>query len=107
MLVAGGLIAQTVSFGPPAPATAEAVRTLDRAATRALGAVDEPVGPGRYRYVATRVWWMATTSTEDRSFALLTENLLETWVPANPRDEWMPRRDVTGNRQWVVGTEEE
>ena len=108
VLVAGGLIAQTVSFGGPAPATAEAVRTLDRAAVQAIGAVDEPVGPGQYRYVATRAWWMATTTSEDgRGFARLEENLLETWVPANPRDEWLLRRDATGNGQWVIGTQEE
>ncbi|XVS66559.1 CU044_5270 family protein [Actinosynnema sp. CA-299493] len=107
VLVAGALVAQTVSFGPPAPATAEAVQTLDHAAARALGAVDEPVGPGRYRYVATHAWWMATSSVEGKGFARLTEHLLETWVPADPRDEWLLRRDVTGNEQWVIGTEEE
>ncbi|MEU4762370.1 CU044_5270 family protein [Actinosynnema sp. NPDC023794] len=107
LLVAGALIAQTVSFGPPAPATAEAVRTLDRAAAQSVGAVDEPVGPGQYRYVATHAWWMGTSSVEGKVFARLTEHLLETWAPANPRDEWLLRRDVTGNEQWVVGTKEE
>ncbi|KOX18634.1 hypothetical protein ADK67_36170 [Saccharothrix sp. NRRL B-16348] len=107
LLVAGALIAQTVSFGPPAPATAEAVRTLDRAAAQSVGAVDEPVGPGQYRYVATHAWWMGTSSVEGKVFARLTEHLLETWAPADPRDEWMLRRDVTGNEQWVLGTKEE
>ncbi|MFT7837803.1 CU044_5270 family protein [Saccharothrix sp. BKS2] len=109
VLVAGALVAQTVSFGGSAPpASAEAVATLDRAAVGAIGAVDEPVGPGRYRYVATRAWWMASSTGQDgRPFAHLAENLLETWAPADPTGEWLLRRDVTGNQQWVLGTEEE
>ncbi|MEV1113739.1 CU044_5270 family protein [Actinosynnema sp. NPDC049800] len=107
VLVAGALVAQTVSFGGPAPATAEAVRTLDQAASTTIGAVDEPVGPGQYRYVATHAWWMGTTSVEGKGFAWLTEHLMETWVPANPSDEWMLRRDATGNEQWVIGTRAE
>ncbi|WP_158843940.1 CU044_5270 family protein [Saccharothrix deserti] len=107
VLVAGALIAQTLPFRGKAPATAEAVATLDRAAAQAIGAVDEPVGPGQYRYIATHAWWMATHDMGDEKFALLAENLMETWAPANEQDEWMLRRDVTGNRQWVIGTEEE
>ncbi|MFD0207321.1 MULTISPECIES: CU044_5270 family protein [Saccharothrix] len=108
VLVAGTLLAQTVSFGGSAPATAEAVQALDSAAARAIGAVDEPVGPGRYRYVATHAWWMgSTTSRDGREFAWLAEHLKETWEPADPRDEWMLRQDITGNVQWVVGTAEE
>ncbi|MFT7839839.1 CU044_5270 family protein [Saccharothrix sp. BKS2] len=107
VLVAGALVAQTVPFGGSAPASAEAVAALDRAAAGAIGAVDEPVGPGRYRYVATRAWWMASASVDGREFARLAENLLETWVPADPAGEWLLRRDVTGNQRWVLGTEEE
>ncbi|RKT51798.1 CU044_5270 family protein [Saccharothrix australiensis] len=107
VLVAGGLVVQTVSFGRRAPATAEAVATLDRAAARTIGAVDHEVGPGQYRYVATRAWWMASTGGDQGEFARLVENVLETWVPADPRAEWLLRRDVTGNQRWVVGTEEQ
>ncbi|GAA1340258.1 CU044_5270 family protein [Saccharothrix algeriensis] len=109
VLVAGGQVVQTVSFGRnPAPAGAEAVATLDRAATSSIGVLDEEVGPGQYRYVATRAWWMASAhGGEGRDFARLAENVLETWAPANPRDEWLLRRDVTGNQRWVVGTEEQ
>ncbi|CAL9539845.1 hypothetical protein SUDANB95_04174 [Actinosynnema sp. ALI-1.44] len=103
VLVAAGLVAQTVSFGRDrAPASAEAAATLDRAAARTIGAVDQPVPPGGYRYVATRAWWMATSG----EFSRLAENLLETWAPADEKAEWLLRRDVTGNQQWVVGTAE-
>ncbi|ONI88894.1 hypothetical protein ALI22I_18220 [Saccharothrix sp. ALI-22-I] len=107
VLVAGALIAQTVSFGGRAPATAEAVQTLDRAAAQTIGAVDEPVGPGQYRYIAMRTWGLETHDMGDKVFANLAENLIETWVPANEQDEWMLRRDTTDNNQWVIGTEEE
>src|SRR5262249_13579561 len=30
---------------------------------------------------------------------------LETWVPANEKDVWLWRRDVTGARKWISGTE--
>lgn len=108
VLVAGGLIAQTVSFGGnPAPASAEAVAALDNAATKTIGAQDDPVGPGQYRYVSTHAWWMDHTALNGgKPFARLAENLLETWVPAKETDEWLERRDVTGKSKWVVGTEE-
>ncbi|WP_199444395.1 CU044_5270 family protein [Umezawaea beigongshangensis] len=109
VLVAGGLVAQTVSFGgSPPSASAEAAATLDRAAAGVIGEADEPVGPGRHRYVATRAWWMASSTAGDgRRFARLAENLLQTWVPADPAGEWLLRRDVTGDQQWVLGTEQE
>ncbi|MEU4745600.1 hypothetical protein AB0G02_34760, partial [Actinosynnema sp. NPDC023658] len=107
VLVAGALVAQTASFDGAARATAEAVQTLDLAAARSVGAVDEPVAPGRYRYVATHAWWMASTTSGGREYARLVENLIRTWVPADPRGESLLRRAATGNRQWVVGTEDE
>ncbi|CCH33780.1 CU044_5270 family protein [Actinosynnema sp. NPDC047251] len=108
VLVAAGLVAQTVSFGRDrAPASAEAVSALDRAAALTIGAADPAVGPGQYRYVATHAWWMASTAGTDKQFARLAENVLETWAPTDPRDEWLLRRDVTGNQQWVLGTEQE
>lgn len=66
-----------------------------------ITSVDEPLGPGEYRYIATHAWWM---STMDR-YSYLAENVLETWVPADQKQVWMWRRDVTGARKWVAGTE--
>ncbi|SFQ50910.1 hypothetical protein SAMN05421810_108180 [Amycolatopsis arida] len=107
VVAAGVLVAQTVSFGGRPPASAEAAEALDRAAVSTIGAVDDPVGPGQYRYVGTRAWWSAMTEKDGRTFVRLTENLLETWAPAKETDEWLLRRDVTGERRWVVGTEQE
>lgn len=100
-MVASVLVVQTVQFDDAMPSAA-AVEQLNSAAAK-TGAVDEPVGPGEYRYIATHAWWMA--SMEEYSY--LAENLLETWVPVDQQQEWLWRRDVTGARKWVSGSEEE
>ncbi len=97
-MVASVLVVQTVQLGEHIPDAA--ADELNRAAAR-VEAVDEPLGPGEYRYIATHAWWM---SMNDR-YSYLAENLLETWVPADEKQEWLWRRDVTGARKWVVGTE--
>ena len=101
-VVASVLVVQTVQFGDTIP-SAEATSQLNSAANM-INNVDEPLGPGQYRYIATHAWWMATI---DQKYAYLAENLLETWVPADEKQEWMWRRDVTGARKWVTGTETE
>ncbi|CRK60983.1 hypothetical protein [Alloactinosynnema sp. L-07] len=107
-VAAGVLVAQTFSFNGNPPAASAAAAALNQAADR-VGATDQPVGPGQYRYVATRAWWMSSIATSDggTDFAYLAENLIETWVPQTYDQEWMQRRDVTGKREWVKGTEAE
>lgn len=104
-VTAGTLVVQTVQFGGRAPSAA-AVSQLNSAADRVAPA-DQPLGPGQYRYVATHAWWMSTSVLRDGSYSYLAENLLETWVPADQKQEWLWRRDVTGARKWIGGTEEE
>jgi hypothetical protein len=98
--VAGVLVVQTVHFGDNIPTAAAA--SLNSAADK-VHSVDQPLGPGQYRYIATHAWWMTSAPT----FSYLGENVLETWVPADQKQDWMLRRDVTGAREWVVGSEEE
>jgi hypothetical protein len=81
-----------------------AVKELNVAADN-IEANDEPLRPGQYRYIATHAWWMSYADTGGKPFAYLAENLLETWVPANEKDDWLWRRDVTGARKWVVGND--
>jgi hypothetical protein len=99
-VVASVLVVQTVQFGDTIPNAA--AERLNSVASR-VHAVDEPVGPGQYRYVVTHAWWMSSMGR----YSYLAENLLETWVPADRTQEWLWRRDVTGARKWVSGTEEE
>lgn len=86
--------------------SAEAIGVLNQAAAAALGAVDEPVGSGQYRYVETRAWW--TTFSGYQVFQ--DENLIRIWVPADPDDpakDWMLDRRPTGNRVWITGDEQQ
>jgi hypothetical protein len=105
-LVAGVLVVQTVQFDSTIPSAA--AEKLNSAADN-ITAVDEPLGPGQYRYIATHAWWMATIANRapKHSYSYLAENLLETWVPADEKQDWLWRRDVTGARKWVSGTEAE
>ena len=76
---------------------------LPSAAADKITSVDEPLAPGQYRYVATHAWWMTSAG----KYSYLSENLLETWVPADEKEDWLQRRTVTGNRKWLSGTEAE
>jgi len=100
-VVAAVLVVQTVQFGDNMPSAA-AVEGLNSAADK-VNSVDEPLGPGQYRYIATHAWWMSSMD----KYSYLAENLLETWVPADEKQDWLWRRDVTGARKWVSGTEAE
>jgi hypothetical protein len=95
-VVAGVLVVQTVQLDNTIPSAA--AEQLNSAADRVV-AIDEPLAPGQYRYIATHAWWMASSP----DFAYLAENLLETWVPADQTREWLWRRDVTGANKWLSG----
>lgn len=99
-MVASVFVVQTVQLGDHIPNAA--ADQLNKAAAK-VDAVDEPLGPGQYRYIATHAWWMSMSD----KYSYLAENLLETWVPADEEQEWLWRRDVTGARKWIVGTEQE
>lgn len=105
-VVAGLLVAQTVSFNGNPPGASAAAAELNTAADR-VGASDPPVGPGQYRYVGTRAWWMGMGAPNGKMLAVLEENLIEQWAPAEFDQEWMQRRQTTGNRKLLLGTEEE
>ncbi len=97
-VVASVVVVQNVQLHQNVPSAAgEQLRI----AADNIVAVDQPLGPGQYRYIATHAWWMATIG----KYSYLAENVLETWVPADEKQEWLWRRDVTGARQWVAGTE--
>jgi hypothetical protein len=99
-VAASVVVVQNVQLHQNVPSAAGDQLTI--AADR-IASVDEPLGPGDYRYIATHAWWMSTMD----KYSYLAENVLETWVPADQTQEWMWRRDVTGARKWVAGTEAE
>ncbi|HWM07340.1 MAG TPA: CU044_5270 family protein [Actinophytocola sp.] len=103
-VVAGVLVAP---FGNQQPVASAAARELNSAADK-IGTSDERVGPGQYRYVATHAWYLQTdVVSESKQFSYFEEHLMETWAPADWRQEWLRRDTVTGKRQWVEGSEAE
>ena len=70
-------------------------------------AVDEPLGPGQYRYVLTRAWWTGHLQRSGHDFSCLAENIIQVWVPADERDEWLLDRRQTGRRIWLKGSAEQ
>jgi hypothetical protein len=70
-------------------------------------AVDEPMGPGQCRYVLTRAWWMGHVQRSGHDFSCLAENVIQIWVPADERDQWLLDRRQTGRRTWLEGTAEQ
>ena len=103
-IVAGVLVVQAVPFGDAPVAAAAAAEVLNEAADR-IGASDPVVAPGQYLYVESHRWDMLITHTEDRTFSYLQENVIQTWVPHDRNDEWLQRTYVTGQREWLEGSE--
>ena len=104
LAIVGGLVFLQTGNQPVASAAA---RELNSAADK-IGGADEPVGAGQYRYVATHAWYLQTgVPSGDKEFSYFEEHLIETWVPADWRQEWLQRETVTGKRQWVDGSEAE
>jgi hypothetical protein len=111
LIVAGVLIVQTVSIGDHPPAASAAAAGLNSAADK-VGARDPAVAPGQYRYLAAHSWNLATIAlagkdgnTADAGLSYLQEQLSETWIPADPDQEWLLRTGDTDNRKWLVGSE--
>lgn len=93
--------------GPPRagePTTLGASELLVRAAANV--APDERVGPGQYLYIRSTSWSSASVASGP-PLLWLQESKTETWVPADRTDEWMQRRNMTGKRKWLIGSEQE
>ncbi len=95
--VAAGLLVFQ-SSGENAP-TAAALNT----AADNVTVTDPALEPGQYRYIATHSWYMNSGT----DYAVLVEQLHEQWIPREWRDEWLLRREPTGNLDWVLGTAED
>jgi hypothetical protein len=106
LVIVGLLVPSFVTEHDKPVNSAQAIGALNRAAVAALGATDEPVGAGQYRYIETHAWW-TTFSGYD---IFQDESLIRIWVPAAPDDpaqDWMLDRHPTGNRVWIKGSEEQ
>jgi hypothetical protein len=105
LLVASALVVRNGTT--PAPKASTAANGPQKAAN---GAQDPVVKPGQYLYIREEAWWRTTFvggPNTTKTFEYLTDNLIETWVPADQTRTWMQRRSIIGQRKWLVGTEAE
>jgi hypothetical protein len=112
-VVAGFLAVQAIPFGEKRPAASAAVVELNSTADR-VGAPDPPLRPGQYRYVNTHAWYQQTAALVDKagnqttdSLTLLGEQVTETWLPQDPKEECLIRSGTTGNYKWIKGSDVE
>lgn len=94
-LVAGGLAVEAVSIGDSKTGNYAAAAGLNAAADR-IHSSDPPVGPGQYRYIAQHLWGGLYRTTGESWHS---ETVIETWVPADPTQEWLERTTRTGQRK--------
>jgi hypothetical protein len=100
VLVAGGVVLQTVDFtGDGARSTAQAAEALNRAAGLAANASDQPLGAGQYRYVRSR--YQGITLVDDGRTAYHAGLLNELWIPGDVRQEWLERQVDDGAASWL------
>ena len=81
VLVAIGLLVPSFITKQNKPVnSADAISALNAAAVAALGATDEPVAAGQFRYIETHSWNTVFSGYD----IYQDENLSEVWVPAIP-----------------------
>ncbi|MFB9689823.1 CU044_5270 family protein [Amycolatopsis plumensis] len=82
-----------------------AVQVLTRAADLTVGAADQPVGPGQFRYVAEHTWVQRGVQTGDRTgYTYLWEQEVDRWIPADERDVWQETRRILGTGKFLGGS---
>lgn len=100
-VVVAGAVGTQLLPGDEAEIDAASVAVLDRAA-QAPGA-DAPLAPGQFRYVETHAWNMNRTPEKDLTYRV--ESVTREWVPSDERQEWLLRKEFTGNREFLTGNE--
>lgn len=83
-------------------ASAAAAEVLNQAAAKTG---DVLLQPGQYLYVLEDARWMASGGSDPVKFAYLLRQKLETWIPADRRQEWLHRRSPVGEKEWLIGSQ--
>ncbi len=86
----------------PSMGSAAAAEVLKQAA---LSAGDAVVPPGQYLYVLQYARWSMTDS--DYRWMYLQDQTLQTWIPADRTGTWLYRRNRTGDKQWLIGSQQD
>ncbi|MFI5585486.1 CU044_5270 family protein [Amycolatopsis sp. NPDC051758] len=104
--------AATPQAAPSAPVSSSpqirlmsATEVLNRAADLSVGAVDQPVGPGQFRYVAEHTWVGRGVQTGDTTgYTYLWEQQIERWIPADAHDVWQEDRKILTTGKFLGGS---
>ncbi|ANZ34723.1 hypothetical protein BBK82_00150 [Lentzea guizhouensis] len=103
VLIAGAaLIAPSLVSRDTGVGSASAGEVLEAAA---LSADDRLVQPGQFLYVLQYSRW--SSSDSEYRYLYLEDQTLETWIPAARGDVWLHRRTNTGNKQFLLGSEQD
>ncbi|GAB3144386.1 hypothetical protein GCM10027258_32950 [Amycolatopsis stemonae] len=82
-----------------------AVQVLNRAADLSVGAVDQPVGPGQFRYVDEHTWVQRGVQTgDDTGYTYLWEQQIQRWIPADAHDVWQESRRILNTGKFLGGS---
>ncbi|WP_410586491.1 CU044_5270 family protein [Amycolatopsis sp. lyj-23] len=82
-----------------------AVQVLTRAADLTVGAADQPVGPGQFRYIAEHTWVQRGVHTGDATgYTYLWEQEVDRWIPADERDVWQETRRILNTGKFLGGS---
>ncbi|WP_206785841.1 CU044_5270 family protein [Amycolatopsis sp. MtRt-6] len=82
-----------------------AAQVLARAADLTVGAADQPVGPGQFRYVAEHTWVQRGVQTGDGTgYTYLWEQQVDRWIPADEHDVWQETRKILGTGRFLGGS---
>ncbi|MDX3194786.1 CU044_5270 family protein [Streptomyces sp. MN03-5084-2B] len=82
-----------------------AVQVLTRAADLTVGATDQPVGPGQFRYIAEHTWVQRGVQTGDATgYTYLWEQEVDRWIPADEHDVWQETRKILKTGKFLGGS---
>lgn len=82
-----------------------AVQVLTRAADLAVGAADQPVEPGQFRYVGEHTWVQRGVQTGDSTgYTYLWEQEVDRWIPADEHEVWQETRKILGTGKFLGGS---
>jgi hypothetical protein len=115
VIAVGFLVVPSLAPEPPALGTStpdvtllSASEVLIKAADLTVGAVDQPIGPGQYRYISNHAWNTRTARIKDGStgYTYLWELQTDRWIPADPRGVWQENRRVLDTSKFLGGSPE-
>ncbi|MET7994357.1 CU044_5270 family protein [Amycolatopsis sp. NPDC005232] len=95
--------------GQPAVVLLSASQVLTKAADLSVGAVDQPVGPGQYRYIVQHGWVQRSVEKppvggKPVGYSYLWETRTQRWIPADYRDTWQENRTVLDKSKFLAGS---